>query len=147
MTAQINDRIQINEDEFVFYEMPLEDYWKLNNNKPPLNSMTTSLTSRGYYSKWLIEDKKLYLAEFFGECVIIKTTNPSTFGIKEYSLKDIFPQASEKVFADWFSGELKIQLGDMIEYNHGGVGGTYAYNTTIVIQNGVVVNPGSFALD
>ena len=147
MTTQVCDTIQINQDEHVFYEMPLEDYWKQNYNKPSLNSLTTSLTSRGYYSKWLIENSKLFLIDFYGECIIAKTENPLTLGRKEYSLADIFPNEPSKVFAAWFTGELKIQLGDMIEYHHGGVGGTYAYNTTIVIQNGVVVNPGSFALE
>lgn len=136
MTAQRTDTIIINEDEHVMYGLPLEQYWKQNDNKPSLFSMTTSL-NRGYYAKWLIENNKLFLIYFYGECLLPPP-------MKEYSLIDLFPSAEDKVFAEWFTGDITIPMGKQVDYFHGGWGTTYEYNTTIKVCNGLVIDPGSF---
>src|SRR5690349_15665089 len=110
MTAQRTDTIIIIDDEYIMYEFPLEHYWSRNNNKPPLFSLTTSL-NRGYHAKWLIEYSKLFLIDFYGECVL---PQPG----KEYSLADLFPKSEHKVFADWFTGNITIPMGKPVNYYH-----------------------------
>ena len=136
MTAQRTDTIIINDDEHIMYGLPLEQYWQQNNNKPSLFSLNTSL-NRSYYAKWLIEENKLYLIDFYGECILPPPR-------KEYSLLDLFPSTPEKLFAEWFTGDITIPMGKQVAYFHGGWGATYEYNTTIKVCNGLVIDPGSF---
>ena len=111
-------------------------YWQQNNNRPPLFSLNTAL-NRGYFAKWLIEESKLFLIDFFGECVL---TPPR----KEYSLHDIFPNTQGKVFAFWFTGDIEIPMGKQIDYSHSFIGATYEYYTTIKFEKGLLVDSGSF---
>jgi hypothetical protein len=43
------------------------------------------------------------------------------------------------VFAEWFSGELRIPEGDLVEYDHMGYASRYERNLLISVENGVVV--------
>lgn len=138
MTAQRTDTIIIDNNEHKMYALPLEQYWELNNNKPGFMCWNTAL-QRGYYAKWLIKKQCLYLVDFYGEYDFFKT-------YKEYSLQDLFP-SSEKVFADWFTGDIIIPMGKEVDYFHGGWGATYEYSTTIKILNGIVTDPGLFIAD
>ncbi|HQW97257.1 MAG TPA: hypothetical protein PLU58_15725 [Saprospiraceae bacterium] len=139
MTAQRTDTIIINKDEHKMYGLPLEQYWMQNDNKPPLFSMTTSL-NRGYYAKWLIENNKLFLIDFYGECLLPPP-------IKEYSLIDLFPSAKGKVFAEWFTGDIIIPMGKQVNYFHGGWGATHEYSTTIKFCDGLIIDSGSFVTE
>jgi len=139
MTAQLTDTIIINEVEHIMYGLPLEQYWEKNNNRPSLISLNTGL-NRGYYARWLIEKNKLYLIDFYGECVLPPPR-------KEYSLIDLFPSAEEKVFAEWFTGDITIPMGKKVNHFHGGWGAAYEYNTTIKFSNGLVIEPGSFVTE
>lgn len=136
MTAQRTDTIIINEDEHIMYGLPLQQYWEKNNNRPSLFSFNTSL-NRGYYAKWLIETNKLYLIDFYGECILPPPR-------KEYSLVDLFPSAEDKVFAEWFTGDIEIPMGKQIDYSHSFIGATYEYSSTIKIEKGIVIDSGSF---
>jgi hypothetical protein len=135
MTAQRKDTIIINDDEHIMYGYPLQQYWENHNNRPSLFSWDTSL-NRGYYAKWLIEQNKLYLIEFYGECL------PK----KEYSLLDLFPSTGDKVFAGWFCGDITIPMGKPVNYSHSFIGATFEYSTTIRIEKGIVVDSGSFLI-
>ena len=135
MTAQTTDTIIINDDEYKMYDLPLEQYWEQNNNKPSLCSLTTSL-NRGYYAKWLIEGNKLFLVDFYGENFL-----------QEYSILDLFPSTPDKIFAEWFTGNITIPLGKEVGYFHGGWGSKFEYSTTIKVCNGVVVDSGAFMIE
>lgn len=84
MTAQRTDTIIINDDEQIMYGLPLEQYWEQGKNRPPLFSHNTSL-NRSYFAKWLIEHNKLFLIDFYSECLR-----------KKYSLIDLFPKIRTK---------------------------------------------------
>lgn len=129
MTAQRTDTIIVNDDEHRLYCLPLSQYLEKHKRTITFFSLTTSLY-RGYYASWLIEQNKLYLTDFWGENQLMR---------KEYCLTDLFPD-QEKVFANWFTGDLIIPMGKEVEYFHGGLGGwTYEYEATIQIENGLVI--------
>jgi hypothetical protein len=130
MTAQEKDRITINANEYEFFVSPLEQYWEKENNRPVLFSGMTSL-QRGYFAKWLIEQGRLYLIEFYGE---------NAFEGKVYSIDDLFPGSIDKVFADWFTGTISIQAGKKIGYSHAGIGTIFEYSTKVEIDAGCVVD-------
>lgn len=146
MTAQRSDTIIVNDNPYVFYQTPLEQYWKLHNNKPGFCSFNTSL-NRGYYSDWKIENKMLFLISFYGETFLDTKEFLLAEAQKLYSLNDIFPASDGKVFASWFTGEITLQMGNQVDYSHSGIGSIYEFNTTLILKDGVVVDSGLFALD
>lgn len=137
MTAQRKDTIVINNEEYIMYGVPMHKYWEQENNKPSFFSGNTSL-NRGYYAKWLIQKNMLYLIDFYGE---------NFFKRKEYTLNDIFPNAEDKVFAYWFTGDIEIPMGKQIDYSHSFIGATYEYYSTLKIEKGIVIDSGSFLIE
>ena len=136
MTAQRSDTIRINDEGHILYSFPLEQYWEKEKNRPPLLSSNTSMY-RGYYAIWLIEHNQLFLTDFYGEFL----------SRKEYSLIDLFPTSGDKIFANWFTGDLEIPIGKQVSYFHGGRGATYESSTIIKISKGRVVDSGLFVTE
>lgn len=90
---------------------------------------------RGYIAKWEVIEDKLYLIglnefQFGKEEPIIKE--------KTYNFNDIFPEQN-KVFADWFSGDIKIQQGEDLNNRYGYVP-IYEKEAILGVEKGVVVN-------
>lgn len=144
MSAQAKDTILINGKKYAFYGSPLFDYWEKNNNKPSLISFNTGL-QRGFFAGWEIFGNKLYLISFYGEHYVIQPGNGFTKQTN-FSLKDLFPN-QEKVFADWFTGELKIPIGKQIDYSYSFTGAVHESNTSILIESGIVTDSGMFFFD
>ncbi|SDG17896.1 hypothetical protein SAMN04244550_03550 [Rhodobacter capsulatus] len=46
----------------------------------------------------------------------------------------------EKVFAQWYSGTLRIPQGELLDYVHMGYGSTYDWDLLLEVQSGVVVS-------
>ena len=44
-----------------------------------------------------------------------------------------------RVRADWYSGELRIPMGEMLKYVHGGYCSQYEQDRLVLVQAGVVV--------
>lgn len=44
------------------------------------------------------------------------------------------------IFADWFSRDIRIPLGELLEYVHNGYSSTYEKDMFLEFQNGVLVN-------
>ena len=65
---------------------------------------------------WSIEGNRLYL-------IGLDTDDNG----KKVGLEYLFPR-HEKVFADWFSGELRIPYGNLMKYVHQGYASLYERN-------------------
>jgi len=65
----------------------------------------------------------------------------------EYNLNDIFPIMENKIWAQWFSGSITIPQGKIIEYQHSRKGAVFEYITSLIIENGIVTDSGTFNLD
>ena len=130
MSAQRTDTIFIEENCYPLYCLPLKQYFETMDTPLHFFSLNTGNT-RGYFATWLLENKKLFLIDFWGV---------NLYKRKEYFLSDIFPGKS-KVPAEWFTGDLEIPVGKEVSYFHGGLGGgRYEYNAIIKIEMGVVVD-------
>ena len=57
--------------------------------------------------------------------------------IEEVGLDYFFPD-QKQVFAEWFSGEIRVVLGKEIQYVHMGYGSTYERDLFFGIEKGVV---------
>ncbi len=73
---------------------------------------------RNYVGVWEIKDERLYLKGVYGV----------------YKL-----EGEEPLFADWFTGVLRVPLGGLIQYVHMGFGSVYEGELHIKIENGVVM--------
>ena len=106
---------------------PLEPYIETNNIQFNPESICSACW-RGYIGTWSIEDGRLYLID-------IETDDNG----KKVGLEYLFPN-QEKVFAGWFTGELRVPYGELIEYIHLGYESRYAKELFLEISKGVLVN-------
>lgn len=74
---------------------------------------------RRYIGTWKLENGRLYLVAIEGIYRIV---------------------GAEPIFADWFTGVLRIPDGEMLHYVHMGFGSVYAFETHLKIENGIVVD-------
>ena len=73
---------------------------------------------RGYVATWEIKDGKFYLVDIMGRYKLVAET---------------------PIFADWFSGVLRIPKGEILHHVHMGFGTVYAQELHVKIEKGVVV--------
>ena len=130
MTAQISEKIIINEEEYKLLSEPLASYLEKRNLK---FDVPHTACWRGYRATWELKDRELYLIGFEGE-----------INGKEVDIKFLFPDATKVYFpfsvkADWFTGHLRIPIGDMIQYVHGGFASVYSDEMIIEMEQGNVV--------
>jgi hypothetical protein len=86
----------------------------------------------GYLSDWDIIDNKLYLIDVF-PCFTDEE------GENIMSMENLFPE-QDRVFAHWYSGELTIQKGELLNYVHRGYESAYEEHIYIKIEDGIVVD-------
>ena len=130
MTAQEMDIIYFLGKRHDLASEPLEDYWPVAGLERPDWPGVSSSCLRGYRAVWSIRDDNLYLIRVRG--------NP--FKNKEISLKKLFPDSRGDVKATWFTGELRITMGELIEYVHMGYESTYEFEWIIQVENGNVID-------
>lgn len=119
MTAQASERIIIDgQMERMPFCPPLPNETYFQEDTPEdFSILRSSACWRGYVALWKIEDDKLYFVDIQGK----------------HKLKD-----KTSIFADWFTGTLKIWKGKMVYYFHGGFDSIYEYDLYIEVENGVV---------
>ncbi|MBL0140386.1 MAG: hypothetical protein IPP86_17950 [Bacteroidetes bacterium] len=107
---------------------PLSIY--LNSLKEPVKFLPpTSACWRGYYGNWEIIGDKLHL-----------------IGLQAYldgyviaGVEYLFPEKS-KVFAYWFTGTVRLQVGELLHYEHAGYFSVYEKDIFLGFENGRLVD-------
>ena len=136
MTAQIGDRIYINNKEYTLACEPLSSYLYDNKVEKLFTSVNTACY-RGYCAKWRIDNGKIYLIDIESPSQIrSKKGNDSDEPIS--AMQKLFPGQS-KVFAHWVNGTLKIQFGELLKYIHMGYESIYETNIYLKFENGVMI--------
>jgi hypothetical protein len=77
---------------------------------------------REYIGSWSIRRGKLYLTKIEGRFHL---------------------EGKEAIFADWFTGELRIPKGKMLDYIHMGFDSVYEQEIILTLEQGVVINTES----
>ena len=136
MAAQLPDKILYEGEWLGLYSNPLEQFWtNAKKARPPF--IPTTECSRGYIASWEIRNNKLLLTAIEGEYLrnfIFFRKQP------KYSLKKLFPKSKNKpVAANWFSGKLRVPIGNMILYNHSGYDSRFEKESIISVHEGEVV--------
>lgn len=130
MTAQVRERLIYNNEEYSLATEPLSPY--LAKHKIEFPSTTTACW-RGYWGKWLIENNKLYLID------LKANSGKFFFDGKTVGIDYLFP-GQNKVFADWYSGEIRIPYGKMMQYVHQGYASLYEKELFLTVESGVIVD-------
>ncbi len=149
MTAQIADSLNYEGKLFSLFANPLESYYKQHPPRPDFAAQTT-MNWRGYGAGWEIAEGRLYLVGLSGTvCVrspeeggrkssFCKIGHHGKCKIEKVGLNDLFTSSTGKVFADWYTGEVRIPHGEMLEYIHAGYASKFERYLLINIENGVV---------
>lgn len=127
MTAQAEEILIYKGQEVLMDSLPLSDYLETREDLKFIAD--SSLCWRGYYGKWEILNDKLYLIEiqaFIGD-------------YKEVDLNYLFPN-QEKVFANWFTGEIRIPLGQMLEHVNQGFDSVYEKDLLLFFIEGILID-------
>jgi len=132
MTAQAMETIIIDGKKYSMATEPLADYIANLKNKPALFPPSSGCW-RGYYGTWEIKDNILYLVDL--ECY---TANMAERKYWKVGMDFIFPN-QRGVFADWFSGEIRIPQGDMLNYVHGGYLSMFERDLFLEFKNGNLI--------
>lgn len=130
MTAQVSERLIYGGKEISLFTNPLSLF--LRNSDIRFVSPHTA-NWRGYVGTWEILEhegvERLYLVALSAH--------------KSYeeilTLSDVFP-GQDKIFAHWFTGELRCPQGAQLEYRHMGYGSVYEYDLLMNFKQGVLVN-------
>lgn len=123
MTAQVHENLILNgEETSMAFCPPLPEgdsrIIELKGDEIERDSIIFSTACwRGYIGTWEIKDGKFYLVGITGRYKLI---------------------GDKPVFADWFTGVLRVPQGEMLQYVHMGYGSVFELEVHIKIENGVV---------
>lgn len=93
----------------------------------------TSACWRGYVGEWELIHDRLYLLAIKASILKDGITRPAR-------LTDYFPDATDKVFAHWFSGELVIPVGRQIRMDSFPYTLRYEDEIVLTLKAGVLGN-------
>jgi hypothetical protein len=128
MTAQIREIIYYKGEKTVMATEPLSSY--LQSRKGICFNARSSACWRGYLGIWKINDKRLFLVKLNG--YIDKD-------YKEVELEYIF-SGKKEVFADWFSGKIRISQGELLQYVHMGYSSVFEKDLFLKFKDGVLID-------
>ena len=130
MTAQIMEIIKIDGRDLLMATEPLRSH--LCTLDDGINiAPESSACWRGYQGTWEIIEDKLYLIDINARAIVSEK-------YEEVGLSYFFPNR-DKVFASWFSGEIRIPNGDLLRYEHMGYMSIYEEDIFLTIENGVLI--------
>ncbi len=127
MTAQFSERLRYEGEELSMCCEPLGAYFRLAGIEPGFMSLSSALW-RGYLGTWEIRHQRLYFVGLQGR---LKDGSDA-------SVSTLFPDFPERVFAHWYSGELRLPRGKMLEYAHMGYGSIHEEDLFLTVSHGVV---------
>lgn len=128
MTAQMGERLFYEGDEHSMCSTPLSGYFALGGECPKFGQFCTALW-RGYVGSWEIRHDRLYMVGLQG------TLDDGT----KANLETVFPGYPDRVFAHWYSGEIRIPQGRLLNYVHGGFASTYERDVFLKFEKGLLV--------
>lgn len=143
-TAQVPDKLILDGKEVPLFGNPLDSWLEKNQPKPEFchDEIVSSNNWRGYQATWKISGDRLLLLEVAKMRSVPEWR--SWLSDKGYEYRAVpvewyMPGKKLPVFAEWYSGRLKIPQGKMTRYVHMGYGSEYERELLIEIKNGVVV--------
>jgi hypothetical protein len=128
MTAQIPDILMLNGQKHSLFSLPLEVFFEKRSGRPKFRVPHTGCW-RGYVASWEVRDNRLFLLSVRGQL---------SDGAK-FDAAWLFPNETLPVFAEWFTGTLKLPLGNVVEYVHMGFASFYEDELQLTVERGMVI--------
>jgi len=127
MTAQISEKLKYKGKKYDMCSEPLKAYFALAGIKFKPKVICSAL-SRGYVGSWKIIDDRLYL---------VKLKNGYDKDAKS-CMAEYFPDHPDGVFAEWYSGKIRLPQGELLKYVHGGYASVYESDLFLTVKNGIL---------
>ena len=127
MTTQAGDILLYNGEKTTIASEPLKPYLETREDVSFILKSTAIV--RGYIGNWEIKNHKLFLVSLLG----------FTKNKKQVDLSYLFPNKNE-VFADWFTGDIRIPQGKMLKKVNLGYESIFEKNRILRFKEGVFVN-------
>jgi hypothetical protein len=129
MTAQIKETLIYKGRKHGMAAEPLTRYLRKRYDlQVKLNSLGTACW-RGYMGEWEVKGDKLYLIN-----LKINLSHETRKGVET-----LFPGHKE-VFAEWFTGEIRVPTGDMLRYVHMGYASVFEKDLFLTFEEGILIN-------
>ncbi|HLM02269.1 MAG TPA: hypothetical protein VK400_14555 [Pyrinomonadaceae bacterium] len=146
-TGQAPDVLLYDGKVYDLFSNPLEAFYKNEKDRPKFfsspNGGSSSANWRGYVAYWEIEADSLNLKAIDSWLCEGKAweTAVGRGDCNKADVKKLFGNgyAQNKVFADWFSGELRIPDGKQLQYVHMGYGSVYERDILISVKQGKII--------
>ena len=129
MTAQIPETILFRGERVAMLDTPLSQYLNVARVQLAAQKVSSALWRR-YVGSWAVSGGRLYLVGLQG------TLSDGS----ALTLEHLFPGFSDRVFAHWFSGRLRLPQGKLLKYVHAGFASTYERDLILRIDQGVLVS-------
>ena len=136
VTAQVGDSIKLDGSWHTLWSLPLEVLFGRSSIKPFPEVFSTA-NQRGYRAAWDIVGNELYLVGFEGQ--FDQYQDPNALIAPGIRVKDILSSSKWPIFADWYSGSLRIPQGEVLQYVHYSFATVTAADFFIDVQDGIVV--------
>lgn len=139
-TAQDPDVLIFDGGSYDLLANPLEDFYGNDESKRPKFWIAPNTTSsgnwRGYVATWQIVDNQLYLAK------IDSWFCEASSRCRRVALADLFGKRVVKgrVYANWYSGKLRIPEGKQLRYVHSGYASIFERDIMFDVSAGKIVN-------
>ena len=127
MTIQAGDILSYSGEKTTIAIEPLKPYLETRSDVGFIFKSTALV--RGYIATWEIRNKKLYLASLVG---FIENN-------KQVDLNYLFPKQTE-VFANWFSGDIRIPEGDLLQKINIGYASVFARDRLLNFNKGILIS-------
>ncbi len=127
MTTQAGEILSYNGEKTTIATEPLKPYLE---TRSDINFIfkSTALV-RGYIGTWKIKNKKLYLISLIG---FIENN-------EKVDLNYLFPNKKE-VFADWFSGQIRIPEGNLLKEINLGYASVFERDRALNFNKGIWIS-------
>jgi hypothetical protein len=127
LTIQAGDILSYNGEKTTIATEPLKPYLKTRSDVSFIYKSTALV--RGYIGTWKIRNKKLYLISLLG----FVDNN------EKVDLNYLFPNKIE-VFADWFSGNIRIPEGELLNKINLGYASVFEKDRILNIKEGILIS-------
>lgn len=127
MTIQAGDILSYSGEKTTIATEPLKSYLETRSDVGFIYKSTALV--RGYIGTWEIKSKKLYLVSLAG---FIENN-------EKVDLNYLFPNKTE-VFADWFSGDIRIPEGELLEKINLGYASVFEKDRILTFKEGILIS-------
>ena len=127
MTIQAGDILSYSGEKTTIATEPLKSYLETRSDVGFIYKSTALV--RGYIGTWEIKSKKLHLVSLVG---FIENN-------EKVDLNYLFPNKI-KVFADWFSGDIRIPEGKLLEKINLGYASIFEKDRILTFKEGILIS-------